>query len=221
MNMKRIIPLTMIALLVIVMSSCAPEDKTMKAVISTSFGDMTVELYDETPQHRDNFVKLVEDGFYDGLLFHRIIPNFMVQGGDPKSKDAAQGARLGSGGPGYTIPAEIQDTLLHVRGALSAARQPDSVNPMRASSGSQFYVVTGTPHTPQTMQGAMARTGRQYTEDQLQQYYDKGGYPYLDGDYTVFGRVIGGLDVLDKIQAVETDKLDRPLEDVKMTITMK
>jgi len=211
----------MIAVLIAVMSSCAPEETTMKAVISTTYGDMTVELYDETPQHRDNFVKLAEDGFYDGLLFHRVIPNFMVQGGDPNSRDAAATARLGSGGPGYTIPAEIQDTLLHVRGALSAARQGDNVNPQRASSGSQFYVVTGTPQTPQTMQSAMARTGRQYTDDQLQQYYDQGGYPFLDGDYTVFGRVIEGLDVLDKIQAIPTNNLDRPTEDIKMKITMK
>jgi peptidyl-prolyl cis-trans isomerase B (cyclophilin B) len=184
--------------------------------IETDFGKMTVQLYNSTPQHRDNFIKLVEDGFYDGLLFHRVIEGFMIQGGDPNSKNAKANSRLGSGGPGYTIPAEFVDSLIHVKGALSAARQGDQVNPEKRSSGSQFYIVQGRTMTEEELGILGGRKGIRYTKDQREAYTTLGGTPFLDRDYTVFGRVIDGLDVIDKIAAVETQPGDRPKKDVKM-----
>ena len=169
-----------------------PEKEIMQEVtIETSLGTIVVALFNETPLHRDNFVKLASEKFYDGVLFHRIIKDFMIQGGDPDSKNAAKGARLGMGGPGYTIPAEIKPNLTHKRGALAAARMGDNVNPQRASSGSQFYIVDN----PQ-------------------------GAHFLDGQYTVFGEVIKGMEVVDKIAAQPKDQADRPLEDIKV-ISMK
>jgi len=169
-----------------------PKKEVMQEVIiETSMGTIVVALFNETPLHRDNFVKLANEKFYDGVLFHRIIQNFMIQGGDPDSKNAAKGARLGMGGPGYTIPAEIKPNLSHKRGALAAARMGDNVNPQRASSGSQFYIVDN----PQ-------------------------GSHFLDGQYTVFGEVIKGMEVVDKIAAQPKDPADRPLEDIKI-ISMK
>ena len=188
--------------------------------LSTRFGNMTIMLYNETPQHRDNFVRLVEEGFFNDLLFHRVIKQFMVQGGDPDSKNAQPGTALGTGGPGYTIPAEFSDALIHKKGALSAARMGDNVNPAKASSGSQFYIVQGQTYTPETLGSMAARSGRQYTEEQKAAYASVGGTPHLDGGYTVFGEVIKGLDVIDQIAAVSTDSRDRPIEDVKMTMTM-
>ena len=204
------------------------EDKNAKVKISTQFGDMIVELYDETPQHRDNFIKLVEEGFYNDLLFHRVIKGFMVQGGDPDSKGAAPNMPLGSGGPGYTVPAEFVDTLVHMKGALSAARQGDQMNPEKRSSGSQFYVVQGKPVNPQfLLQMEQRRNARRdssnyfkYTDAQIEQYATVGGTPHLDGDYTVFGQVIEGLDIIDSIAAVQTARGDRPVEDVKMTMEL-
>lgn len=155
-----------------------------KVLMKTTMGDMTILLYNETPKHRDNFIKLVEEGYYDGLLFHRVIPNFMIQGGDPDSKGAPKGKQLGMGDPGYTIPAEFVSTLTHKKGALAAAR---TNNPQKASSGSQFYIV----------QNEM-------------------GCRHLNGEYTVFGIVVEGLDVIDKIVAVPTDYANRPLDDVKI-----
>lgn len=189
-------------------------------------GTIVVELYNETPKHRDNFLKLAGEGFYDGTLFHRVIGGFMAQGGDPQSKDAAPGARLGTGGPGYTVEAEIDPAFVHVKGALAAARQGDQVNPQRRSSGSQFYIVQGRDVTPQTLQsivqsksGSMAQPFS-YTPDQIAAYGELGGTPHLDMQYTVFGQVVKGLDVLDALCAVPTDRSNRPTEDVKMTMTL-
>lgn len=197
--------------------SCGDKERT--ALISTQYGDIKVKLYNETPQHRDNFVKLVEQGFYDGTLFHRIIKEFMIQGGDPNSKNAQPGAMLGNGGPGYTIPAEILPGLIHKKGALSAARLGDQMNPKRESSGSQFYVVQGKKWTDDEL-NMFAQRGLKLTPEQREIYKTIGGTPHLDGAYTVFGEVVEGLDVLDKIAATPTGQVDRPIEDIKMTVKM-
>ncbi|HUH75384.1 MAG TPA: peptidylprolyl isomerase [Chitinophagales bacterium] len=194
------------------------EKKQTMVIISTDYGDMKVKLYDETPLHRDNFIKLAKEGFFDGLLFHRVIPQFMIQGGDPTSKDAKPGQSLGAGGPGYTIPAEFNSNFIHKKGALSAARQGDQVNPKKASSGSQFYIVQGKPATAQELQYLSSRTGVQYTAEQAKVYEEVGGTPFLDAQYTVFGEVVEGLDVIDKIAAVRTAPGDRPMEDVKFSV---
>jgi cyclophilin family peptidyl-prolyl cis-trans isomerase len=161
----------------------------VKFVIHTDLGDMKGVLYNETPKHRDNFVKLIKSGFYDGTLFHRVILGFMIQGGDPTSKNAKPGQALGAGGPGYTVPAEFNPQFTHKRGALSAARQGDNVNPAKASSGSQFFIVE-----------------------------PEQGTHFLDNNYTVFGEITSGFDVITKIASVQKDKADRPLQDIKMTI---
>ena len=184
--------------------------------IETPFGTMTAKLYNETPLHRANFLKLAEAGFYDDLLFHRVIRGFMVQGGDPESKGAPTGKALGSGGPGYTVPAEIDPRFIHKKGALSAARLGDGANPAKASSGSQFYVVQGSVQTEQSLASSDAQNG--YSGDQREIYYATGGTPFLDGQYTVFGEVIEGLDIIDKIAAVKTAAGDRPVEDVWMKV---
>jgi len=163
--------------------------KQVQFVIHTDFGDMKGVLYNETPKHRDNFVKLAKSGYFDGLLFHRVIPGFMIQGGDPNSRNAKPGQRLGMGGPGYTIPAEFNPRLLHKRGALAAARLGGPSNPAKESSGSQFYIVE-----------------------------PERGVHQLDNDYTVFGEVTQGLDVITKIASTPRDNADRPLKDVKMTV---
>ncbi len=186
--------------------------------IETNHGTMLVELSDATPQHRDNFLKLAEQSYFDSLLFHRVINGFMVQGGDPNSKNAKPGDQLGVGGPDYTIPAEFVDSLVHVKGALAAARQGDQGNPQKRSSGSQFYIVQGQTVTTAMLDQLEARKGVRYTQAQRDAYAANGGTPFLDRDYTVFGRVIEGLEVLDSIAAVSTDGRDRPTEDVKMTV---
>ena len=186
--------------------------------ISTDYGVMTAELYDATPQHRDNFLKLAEEGYYNGTLFHRVIDGFMIQGGDPNSKNAAAGAPLGSGGPGYQVPAEFVDTLVHVKGAIAAARTSDAVNPEKKSSGSQFYIVQGTPQDANSLSMWEKRKGIPYTEAEKKAYMEKGGTPQLDHEYTVFGHLISGFDVLDKIAKAEKDARDRPKTDIKMTI---
>lgn len=202
--------------------------KSGKVKIETPMGDMVVMLYDETPLHKENFLKLAYEGYYDGLLWHRIIQGFMCQGGDPNSRDAAPGQRLGTGGPKYKIPAEIKTGLVHKKGALAAARQGGPVNPEKKSSGSQFYIVQGRP-TPRAafeqrvLQGNAARGEGQkveYTEEQLTHYEQVGGTPMLDGEYTVFGEVIEGLEVIDKLAAVKTAQGDRPVEDVTMKMTV-
>lgn len=202
---------------IIMLISCGDKERT--ALISTQYGDIKVKLYNETPQHRDNFVKLVEQGFYDGTLFHRIIKEFMIQGGDPNSKNAQPGAMLGSGGPGYTIPAEILPGVIHKKGALSAARLGDQANPKRESSGSQFYVVQGKKWTDDEL-NMFEQRGLKLTPEQREIYKTIGGTPHLDGAYTVFGEVVEGLDVLDKIAASPTGQADRPIEDIKMTVKM-
>lgn len=188
--------------------------------IRTEYGNMVVELYDGTPQHRDNFIKLAEEGYYDGLLFHRVIKQFMIQGGDPNSRNAAPGQPLGMGGPDYTIPAEFVDSLIHLKGALAAARTGDQVNPQKRSSGSQFYIVQGQPLTEDMLTMIESRKGFRYTKAQRDAYLQHGGTPFLDRDYTVFGRIVEGLDVIDKIAAVPTDRQDRPEKDVSMSITV-
>ncbi len=183
--------------------------------IETDFGTMTVELYNATPKHRDNFIKLAEEGYYNDLLFHRVIQGFMIQGGDPDSRNAPAAKSLGMGGPSYQIPAEIVDSLCHLKGALAAAR---TNNPERKSSGSQFYIVQGGPVNEQTLNQIETMRRFHYTPEQRAAYLTDGGTPHLDHEYTVFGRVIKGLDVIDKIAAVEKAPGDRPLKDVKMKI---
>ena len=191
--------------------------QSTKVLIETSMGNMTVMLYDDTPLHRDNFVKLAESGFYEGMLFHRVINNFMIQAGDPMSKNAAPNARLGNGGPGYTIPAEIvYPTHFHKKGALAAARTGDNVNPKRESSGSQFYIVQGQKYTDMKLDQFEKALGKTFTNKERDAYVTVGGTPHLDNQYTVFGEVVEGLGVVDKIAAVETAPGDRPVEDVKI-----
>lgn len=234
--------------------------------ITTSKGDITVKLYDETPKHRDNFIKLAEEGYYEGTLFHRVIKGFMIQGGDPNSKEATPDAHLGTGGPGYTIPAEILPQFYHKRGALAAARQGDEVNPERESSGSQFYIVWGQQynagqisqlerqlqmqneqqvfnrlvgeHRKEILEMRKARNQEglmelqndliaqtkaivkenpvSLSDEAKQAYTTLGGTPHLDGQYTVFGEVVEGLDVVGEIEKVKTRPGDRPEEDVKI-----
>jgi len=189
--------------------------------ISTDYGDIFIRLYNDTPEHRDNFLKLAENGFYNNQLFHRIIKDFMIQGGDPHSIDAAKGQRLGTGGPGYTIPAEFRDNHFHKKGVLAAARQGDQINPEKASSGSQFYIVQGKVFTvDELMVMEQRRIHRPFTQEEIEAYTNIGGTPHLDGSYTVFGEVVKGMDILDKIASVATDAYDRPLEDIVYTISV-
>ncbi len=196
------------------------KEKTTMILISTSYGDMKAVLYNETPLHRDNFIKLVKEGYYDGTLFHRVIDGFMIQGGDPDSKTAKPNQMLGQGGPGYTIPAEFKQSLIHKKGALAAARMGDNVNPQKASSGSQFYIAQGKRYTSDELNMLSARMGKQFNQIQKDAYTNEGGVPFLDYEYTVFGQVIEGLEVIDKIAKVQKDRYDRPVEDVKMTISI-
>ena len=240
-----------------------------KVKIQTMLGDIIVRLYDETPIHRDNFLKLVKEGYYDGTLFHRVIKDFMIQGGDPNSKGAPAGKMLGVGGPDYTLEAEIKDGLFHKRGALAAARQGDEVNPERRSSGSQFYIVWGQVYNEgqlrqfskqlkmQKIQSVFNRLAAEHraeimqmrrernraglqelqdklaaeaekqaagisglTDEQLKIYSTIGGTPHLDGQYTVFGEVEEGLDVVEMIQAAATGRGDRPVDDLEMRIVL-
>ena len=194
--------------------SCKPKQKF--AMIETEYGNMKVVLYDSTPGHRDNFVKLVKEGFYDDLLFHRIIKGFMIQGGDPDSKNAGPNKRLGAGGPGYTLDAEIG--AYHFKGALAAARQGDQVNPQKKSSGSQFYIVHGGPIASAQLDMFSQQKGIAYSEEDIKRYTTSGGTPFLDNEYTVFGEVVEGMDVIDKIAEVQTQPGDRPVKDVKMKV---
>lgn len=259
-------------ILIFFMTSCIAQNKEKDTyvVIETRFGDITLKLYDDTPRHRDNFLKLVKEGTYNGTLFHRVIENFMIQGGDPTSKNAPAGKQLGTGDMGYTIPAEIVYPVhFHKKGALAAARTGDEVNPKKESSGSQFYIVTGTvispgqiaslenrmtkqkeqkiferlvgEHRAEVMQLRKNRDKEglyelqekliaqtqlemkesgpvQLTAEQREAYTTIGGAPHLDGEYTVFGEVVDGLDVIDRIQKVSTDRSDRPKDDIKMTL---
>lgn len=201
--------------LILMVGACKPSQELF--LIETNYGNMKVKLYDSTPQHRDNFKKLVEDGYYDDLLFHRVINGFMIQGGDPDSRGAAAGVRLGGGGPGYRVPAEIG--AYHFKGALSAARQGDGVNPQKESSGSQFYIVQGRPSGKSQLENLARRKGITYSPEDLAKYEEMGGTPNLDNDYTVFGEVVEGIEVIDKIANVKTAPGDRPVEDVTMKIS--
>jgi peptidyl-prolyl cis-trans isomerase B (cyclophilin B) len=272
MSMQRKHLLWILALAFLVNSCTAQSKKDYVVTIKTQFGDMVAILYDETPKHKENFIKLANGHFYDSLLFHRVIEGFMIQGGDPDSKRAPKGQRLGQGGPGYTIDAEINPRFVHEKGALSAARLGDQMNPSKASSGSQFYIVQGKKLTeqelkmdPQKMNEAFqqffrkpenkkyydsigtfirkqdnkgyenyisslksvveAQMGtsldRKITPEALKAYTTEGGAPHLDGQYTVFGKVIMGLDVIDKIASQPKDGADRPLQDIRMTITVE
>lgn len=186
--------------------------------IETPYGNMKVQLYDATPQHRDNFLKLAREHFYDSLLFHRVIRNFMIQGGDPQSKNAEPEKMLGMGDIGYTIPAEFVDTLIHRKGALCAAR---TENPTKASSACQFYLVQGQVFTQDQIRMLEMQRGIVMTDAAKKVYSELGGTPFLDKNYTVFGQVIEGLEVIDKIAAVPTRPGDRPVEDVRMIIRVE
>lgn len=243
--------------------------KETRVKIETQYGDIIVKLYNQTPKHRDNFIKLAKEGFYDGLLFHRVINHFMIQGGDPDSKNAQPGQRLGGGDPGYTIPAEIDSSLFHKRGVLAAARRGGPSNPEKRSSGSQFYIVQGTVFTEGALDTLEMKMNKRKQQEVMQKYFAAsqnelnqlrqegkqdefnikvaeirekasdevshlkpykisperrkvyttiGGYPSLDNEYTIFGEVVEGLDVLDKIAAVKTDQYDRPVDDIKMKV---
>ena len=188
--------------------------------IETDHGDMVIRLYDQTPGHRDNMLKLIGESFYEGHIFHRVIKDFMIQGGDPHSVDAEKGQRLGTGGPGYTIPAEFNESFIHKKGALAAARMGDQVNPEKASSGSQFYIVQGREYTADMLKKLEERRSSPFTPEAIEAYTTLGGTPHLDGAYTVFGEVVEGLDVVDRIASSQTDSYSRPLEDIVYRITL-
>ncbi len=267
--------LLLLGILWIFLSSFAPKDPIV--VIKTEYGIIKIRLYNETPLHRDNFLKLVKEKYYDSLLFHRVINTFMIQGGDPDSKHAQPGQVLGNGGPNYTIPAEIVPNLFHKRGVLAAARMGDNVNPTRASSGSQFYIVQGKVFTEEELnimeerinqnkknqllgqlmntpeyswlkvkldsmiksgnpnavndfiketqsiaEKELEKAGRfSFNSEQRKIYTTIGGAPHLDGAYTVFGEVIEGMNVVDSIASVPTDKNNRPLKDIRMFIYLE
>lgn len=194
------------------------KEKTTMVIISTDLGEMKAVLYNETPLHKENFIKLAKEGYFDGCLFHRVIDGFMIQGGDPDSKTAKPGQMLGQGGPGYTIPAEFKQELIHKKGALAAAQMADQVNPQKASSGSQFYIAQGKSYTENELNMLSSRMGKAFNKQQMEAYTTVGGVPFLDYEYTVFGEVVEGLEVIDKIAAVEKDRRDRPVQDIKMTI---
>ncbi|MBL7834615.1 MAG: peptidylprolyl isomerase [Cyclobacteriaceae bacterium] len=262
----------------LLLTACAQDKKGEYVVtIKTSYGDMVAILYNETPKHKENFIKLANSKFYDSLLFHRVMNEFMIQGGDPESKKAVAGQSLGSGNPGYTIEAEFRPTLFHERGSLAAARTPDAGNPTKASSGSQFYIVQGKKYTTeeidqfeeslrnnkksqylreiimspkytglltQIQEHQRAQDGAwlneffeksdtlivkekpgykpfAFTPEQKTVYTTVGGTPFLDGEYTVFGKVIKGMEVVDKITAVAKDAQNRPNEDIRMFVSVK
>ncbi|MBO9729122.1 MAG: peptidylprolyl isomerase [Chitinophaga sp.] len=211
--MKKLLPLS-ILLLFFVYAGTA-KDRKVKMI--TPYGTMIIKLYDQTPKHRNNFIKLAKKHFYDSTLFHRVINNFMIQGGDPDSKHAHPGDTLGNGDVGYTIPPEFQLDLFHRKGALAAARED---RPDKASSGCQFYIVQGKVFTDDQLD-KLEKTrlgGRKIPVDQRRIYKTEGGTPHLDQNYTVFGQVIKGMDVIDKIAALKTDSHDRPLEDVRIKV---
>lgn len=193
--------------------------KDYLVTLNTEFGPMRLVLYDQTPKHKENFIKLVNQKFYDSLLFHRIIQSFMIQGGDPNSRKALADQPLGNGDVGYTVPAEFVPALFHKKGALSAARDN---NPQKSSSGCQFYVVQGRVWDDASLQKQLDRiqtmNGRLPTEQQKQVYKTLGGAPHLDGNYTVFGEVIDGLAVVDSVAKQPRNPLDRPLKDIRMTM---
>jgi len=267
--MKRIPFICLFSVFMVIMSSCA-QNKDYVVTIKTRYGDMVAILYDETPKHKENFIKLAREHYYDSTLFHRVIEGFMIQGGDPDSKDAMPGQPLGRGGPGYTVDAEINPKFIHERGALSAARLGNQQNPEKASSGSQFYIVQGTVMTeaelkldqakldaamqqffqnpvnrpaydslvasyqsgdmkiyqemllklkPRVEKETGIKSDREVSPEKLKVYTTVGGAPSLDGEYTVFGKVIKGIEVVDKIAAVEKNG-ERPREDIRVAVSV-
>jgi peptidyl-prolyl cis-trans isomerase B (cyclophilin B) len=193
--------------------------------IKTTYGNIYVWLYKETPLHRANFLKLVKEGFYNNTIFHRVIKDFMIQGGDPYSRMEEKKDSIGHGGPGYTIEAEIKPQFFHKRGVLAAARMPDNVNPQRRSSGSQFYIMQGRKFSDDELKNIERSIGLsikdpnfKFTDEQLAVYKEIGGAPWLDRQYTIFGEVISGMDVVDKIASVEKIPVDRPKEDIKINM---
>lgn len=256
---------------VLLLSACSSGREY--AIIHTTKGEIKIKLYDATKNHKENFVALADDGFYDDVLFHRVIKSFMIQTGDPESQNAPQGKPLGEGGPGYKLDAEIVDSLYHKRGAVAAARLPDTVNPEKESSGSQFYIVTGKVYTPEELDQMEAIVNQRKRNSFINQFFSKpensdlrkelqrlsnsddtaafnelsleaemkieaeyeklekfsfnkkqreiytsvGGTPMLDGDYTIFGEVVEGMEVVEEISKVKTDKRNRPLNDIKIT----
>ncbi len=263
-----------LALFFVTISTAFSQKSNRIILIETNYGNMKIKLYNETPLHRDNFIKLIHQHYFDNLLFHRVIKGFMIQGGDPDSRNASKGKLLGNGGPGYTIPAEFNPKLFHKKGVIAAAREGDNVNPEKRSSGSQFYIVEGQVFTNDQLNMMEKRLNERrqhefiakyinkkenqalrneldslqknkqnekiqillqkienktqaefnkkykltFTPEQRKAYTTIGGTPHLDGSYTVFGEVIDGIDVIDKIAAVKTDKHDRPLKDIVMKI---
>lgn len=261
-----------ILLSVSLLASCASADKDYLVTIQTEYGDMKAILYDQTPKHKENFIKLAKDGFYDSTIFHRVIKDFMIQGGDPNSKNSQPGTPLGNGGPGYTIPAEFDKDLFHVKGSLSAARQSDRVNPEKESSGSQFYIVQGKTWSEEELSVDMDKLGmatqqllmqprfdtlkqmlrriyetqgpdaygkklvelkdlisremqvsveKSVPRERVEAYTTIGGAPHLDDEYTVFGKVISGLEVIDKIAAQPTNRRDRPQENIMVIMSVE
>jgi cyclophilin family peptidyl-prolyl cis-trans isomerase len=197
------------------------KDRKRDVELVSTEGTIVLRLYDSTPLHRDNFLRLVKSHYYDSVLFHRVIQNFMIQAGDPNSKTAKAGQPLGNGGPSYTIPSEFRSSLFHKKGALAAARMGDNVNPEKKSSASQFYIVQGRQFTDKELDSVevVRLNGKKLPLEHREVYKTIGGTPQLDQNYTVFGEVIRGLDVVDKIAAVSTSKAqdrDRPLQDVKI-----
>lgn len=205
--MRQLLNIILFVFICSLFTACGGEGNTV--LIKTNKGDITVLLFDETPRHKDNFLKLAEEGLYEGTLFHRVIPNFMIQGGDPQSKGAGPNVPLGGGGPGYLIDHEIGQP--HLRGALAAAR---TNNPEKKSSGSQFYIVTGQPQSAATLDQFEKMKGIKYSEAQREAYMKDGGRPDLDQEYTVFGQVLSGMEVVDAISSVATGQANRPTEDV-------
>lgn len=205
------------------MAQTAADTTGHQVLLETTMGQVRLCLYDDTPLHRDNFLKLVKEGFYDGVLFHRVIPNFMIQAGDSASRHAAAGTLLGDSPESYTVPAEIRfPKLFHKHGALAAAREGDDVNPERASSMSQFYIVVGRFYNDEMLDKAQQRLDEntqdavKLTPEVREAYKTVGGVPHLDGSYTVFGEVLSGMDVVEAIQWVECDDNDRPVTDVRI-----
>ncbi|MHA4893811.1 peptidylprolyl isomerase [Pedobacter sp. PWIIR3] len=214
--MKSIITLLFCFLFATSFAAKPPRHKYVK--IKTDLGECVVMLYDQTPLHRDNFIKLTKAHVYDGTLFHRVIKNFMIQGGDPDSKTALPGAALGEGDVGYRVPAEFRDSLFHKKGVLAAARDD---NEEKASSGSQFYLVQGKVFTDAQLDTVeVKRLKHKIPEWQRQVYKTLGGVPHLDRNYTVYGEVVQGLEMVDKIADMKTDSNDRPTSDVKMMVTV-
>jgi cyclophilin family peptidyl-prolyl cis-trans isomerase len=202
-------------------STLKKKDRKKDVMLQTTYGDIVIRLSDSTPLHRDNFLKLVKVGFYDSVLFHRVIKNFMIQSGDPNSKTAPAGVPLGNGGPGYTVPAEFRTTLFHKKGVIAAARMADNVNPQKESSGSQFYIVQGKVFDDAELESVefSRMNGKKIPARRREVYKTIGGTPHLDENYTVFGEVIFGLEVVDKIATVPTsmgNDRDRPLENVRI-----